>query len=720
MYLVSLDLLPEVQLIWTVSAIILMIVLRLILLKTATTSFEPLNFIRLLVMLLAGMITLRYMWWRTFHSIPLDGDIYSLVCGILLYLAEIQATVIFFLGAFLYMSPLKRDPDPISVSDTNLPSVDVLVPTYNESVELLRVTLLACTNLRYPSEKLNIYLLDDGGTEQHRNDPDPTKAQAANLRHQAFKSLCRELGVQYLTRKRNNHAKAGNINAALEKVKGDLVLILDCDHVPTIDFLENTVAPFLKDEKLWLVQTPHFLINNDPIEKNIGTSHDMPSENELFYTSTLRGMDNWNAAFFCGSGALIRRKYLDELGGICTETVTEDIETSIEMHKRGYNSIYLHRPMLAGLQPESFSGFIIQRLRWTHGMLQVFMMKNPLVVRGLTIWQRLCYVNMTGYWFFSYMRLAFLLSPVVYLLFGVQLYDAPVEEIMIYGIPHLLAFVLYSNVFFGRFRWFLVSEVYETLLSIFAIRTVIQVILHPERGHFVVTPKDEKIDNDFVTPLATVYYPLIIIMGLALCMGGYNMFTLEGIGVYMNMAVTFWALLNFLVVLGSLGALQEKRQQRSTTRFDVDMDASLLIQDKTIPVNISDLSANGLSMSVNAHEHFDLQRSVKVKLFCKPLGQEIEVSAVICSKYFPESDTQVLGVSFQPKSVEEEKEIIALTYGDGDRWRDILKGRNIHPGLLEGLKYFMYACVPIGLKHLKWHISSSYLDIKNKKRTFQS
>ena len=135
------------------------------------------------------------------------------------------------------------------------------------------------------------------------------------------------LPISYLTREKNLYAKAGNINAALPHIHGDLVLILDCDHVPTVEFLEQTVAPFIKDEKLWLVQTPHFLINDDPIEKNIGRSNDMPSECELFYTSTLRGMDNWNSAFFCGSGALLRRSHLDEIGGICTKTVTEDIET---------------------------------------------------------------------------------------------------------------------------------------------------------------------------------------------------------------------------------------------------------------------------------------------------------------------------------------------------------------------------------------------------------
>ncbi len=144
---------------------------------------------------------------------------------------------------------------------------------------------------------------------------------------------------------------------------------------------------------MFLVQTPHFFINPDPIEKNLQTFTQMPSENEMFYRVIQRGLDYWNAAFFCGSAAVLRRKYIMEIGGISGDTITEDAETALTMHARGYNSAYIAKPMISGLQPETLGGFIGQRVRWAQGMLQIFLLKNPLVLPGLTLPQRLCYFS---------------------------------------------------------------------------------------------------------------------------------------------------------------------------------------------------------------------------------------------------------------------------------------------------------------------------------------
>ena len=179
------------------------------------------------------------------------------------------------------------------------------LPIYNEPEQMVAITASACTLFDYPREKLNIYILDDGGTVQKRNAADEESAAAALIRHETLKTLAEYLEVNYLTREENTAAKAGNINAALYKTDdgqqhptGDLVLVLDCDHVPTRDFLQNTVGYFLKDPKLFLVQTPHFFINPDPVEKNLDTFNKIPGDNVMFYGKVLPGLDLWNAAFF--------------------------------------------------------------------------------------------------------------------------------------------------------------------------------------------------------------------------------------------------------------------------------------------------------------------------------------------------------------------------------------------------------------------------------------
>jgi len=701
LYLISLDVPFEVQLYWTVPAVLVMIILRKYILAKPCRTFDPIYFGRLLIVLLAGMIMLRYLWWRSFHSLPLNGDPVSMIAGLLLYVAELQGALAFFLASFIYIYPFRRESEAIDLTETNLPTVDILVPTYNESVELLRTTLLACKNIRYPEDKLTIYLLDDGGTVEHRQNKDPDKAAAAEVRHQRFKALCEDVGVQYLTRERNEYAKAGNINAALENIQGELVAVFDCDHVPTVEFLQHTVKPFQDDEKLWLVQTPHFLINDDPFERNVGKRDDMPSESELFYTLAMRGLDFWNAAFFCGSGAVLRRKHLDEIGGIAIETVTEDIETSIELHRRGYNSIYFHKPMLAGLQPETFTGFLTQRLRWAHGMIQVFMLKNPLLIKGLSVWQRLCYLNMTSFWFFSIMRLIFLLAPAAYLVFGIKLYDAPVDEILIYAAPQVVAYVIYFNVMFGRLRWFLVSDMYEVLQALFSIRTVFAVILHPKRGKFAVTPKDENIKEDFISPVSKAFYVLLGMLFISLLAGFIRILGIGGEPARMiDIVVTFWALLSFLLVLGSVGVLSEKKQVRKTTRFAIDLDVSLRSGERIFQGHAVDLSAHGICLHIALADGVVLDETVYVQVYCQALERTVDLCAKLCmSRQLNDEGVHVLGLDFQPQSLAEEQEVIALAYGDSERWRGMLKERNVYPGLWEGTAHFFKVCVPSGIAH---------------------
>ena len=127
------------------------------------------------------------------------------------------------------------------------------------------------------------------------------------------------------------------------------------------------------------MQTPHFFVNPDPIEKNLGTFAQMPSENEMFYGTIQQGLDKWNASFFCGSAAVLRREALEQAGGFSGITITEDCETALDLHARGWNSVYVDKPLIAGLQPETFSAFIGQRSRWCRGMVQILLLKNPLL-----------------------------------------------------------------------------------------------------------------------------------------------------------------------------------------------------------------------------------------------------------------------------------------------------------------------------------------------------
>jgi hypothetical protein len=251
-------------------------------------------------------------------------------------------------------------------------SVDVYVCTYDEHIPVLEATLAGCALIAYPH---TTWLLDDGGRPE-------------------VERLARQWGVQYMTRPDNSHAKAGNINHALPKTKGEYVLVLDADHVPLPDALDTLVG-YLDDPKVALVQTPHDFSNHDSIQHYDLGRH----EQSVFFSAICVGKDRHNAAFWCGSGALIRRDALLSVGGVATETIAEDFHTTIKLHKGGWRTHYDDRVIAQGRAPHDLASYLLQRDRWARGNLSVFTTpESPLRARGLTVKQRMSYLaSLTGY-----------------------------------------------------------------------------------------------------------------------------------------------------------------------------------------------------------------------------------------------------------------------------------------------------------------------------------
>ncbi|MDF4942105.1 glycosyltransferase, partial [Vibrio parahaemolyticus] len=194
---------------------------------------------------------------------------------------------------------------------------DLMIPTYNEDLDVVKATVYASLGVDWPKDKLNIHILDDG-------------------KRDSFRDFAKSVGVNYIRRPTNEHAKAGNINYALKQTSGEFVAIFDCDHIPTRAFFQLTMGMFLKDPKLALIQTPHHFFSPDPFERNLSNFRNVPNEGNLFYGLIQDGNDLWDATFFCGSCAILRREPLEEVGGIAVETVTEDAHTSLRMHRLGY------------------------------------------------------------------------------------------------------------------------------------------------------------------------------------------------------------------------------------------------------------------------------------------------------------------------------------------------------------------------------------------------
>lgn len=657
--------------------------------------------LRLAFLALAGLLAARYIVWRATETL-LVTDPLSTLAMLALFLAELYAVGIFFLGVFVNLMPLERVLPTLPEDRAAWPTVDVLVPSYDEDPALLETTLLAALNMRYAEGRCKVYLLDDGGTEQKCQEPDPIKATAARLRRETLQALCARIGAHYLTRARNEHAKAGNLNAALPHTHGELIVVLDADHVPTADFLERTVGAFVADSRLFLVQTPHFFVNADPVEHNLRIFGRMPPENEMFYGAIQHGLDFWEASFFCGSAAVLRRAALAEMGGFTGQTICEDAETALELHSRGWRSVYYGRPLISGLQPETYAGFITQRVRWAQGMLQILLLKNPLTRKGLSIWQRLGYLNSSAFWLFPYARMVFLLIPSAWLIFGLQVYHAGLQQFAVYALPHLTALMLAGHLLYGRVRWSFVSELYEMLQSFYSLRGIFQVLRNPRAPSFKVTPKGEVYYRDFVSSLAKPFYAFYLLAWASLGFGVWRWFD-EPLTRDVTLITMGWGVFNLLLLHGVLGTLYERCQRRGAPRVPARETVRLIgSSGVALTGRILDVSATGLQIGFDPAQAVP-EGELHVEVTPAALGRRVRL---------PVSPTwQRLGavsLRFEPEDVAQQREIVALAYGDSQRWVDMQRARqSAEVGVLRAFGLL----VAVGVRAAAAHFNALILDL---------
>lgn len=663
---------------------------------------------RLVFLVLAAFVALRYILWRIFDTMIYTGFL-DIIGMSLLLVAEIYASILLLLGLFINIWPLERKPATLPSDTSLLPSVDVFIPTYNEPDEIIRITATAAAQIEYPGEKLNIYLLDDGGTQAKRNHPE--NGMDAWSRHYRLRQMAIDLGIGYLTRETNQHAKAGNVNHALQHTGGDVVLILDCDHVPTRDILKNTISFFVADENLFLVQTPHFFINSSPVEKNLEGVANPSGESDMFYRNMHPAMDFWNASYFCGSAALLRRKYLVDAGGVSGATITEDAETSYKLHSKGYNSVYVNRPMVCGLSPESYDDYIIQRSRWAQGMTQMLLLDNPLLSKTLSIPQRIIYFNSCLFWIFGFARVMYFIAPAAFLIVGINMYNASWLQVLAFSIPFLLSTFIVMDFLYGGTRQPFFSEIYECVQAMFLLPAVISVMLNPRKPSFIVTPKGNTNQNDYLSPMSAPFFAIIIINVIALVLAVIRWFD-DPIVRDVLMVTGGWCVYNLYLALISLGAFWERKQIRKFHRIHASgsVKAYFPRMNTTATGRICDVSLTGIGFEIELPFTPIKQETATLEVM-DSYGREYKFECKIHyaikrrSGYFCGSEFVV--------SLTSNADVVSFVFGDSQRWVENWERKTESKGTFRMLLRFLamgFRAIRVGtfsfLKHslvLAWN-----------------
>jgi cellulose synthase (UDP-forming) len=532
------------------------------------------EFMRPMIIFLSCFASMRYFYWRVSWTLNLDSPLEAAV-SLLLLAAEVYGLLILFLGYFQTVEVKKREAALLR----SMPSVDVFIPTYNEPESVVRRTVIGALAMTYARKK--VYVLDDG-------------------RRPEIASMAKELGCGYIARRDNRHAKAGNLNHALPRTDGELIVIFDADHVPVRGFIEKTVG-FFEDPKIALVQTAQHFFNPDPFERNLRLTGRMPPEQTFFYHVVQPGNDFWNSAFFCGSCAVLRRSALNTIGGFTTGSVTEDVHTSLELHAAGYRSVYLPMPLAAGLATETLAAHVKQRTRWARGMAQVLRLDCPLFKRGLSLSQRVNYFNAMLHFFFGIPRLIMVAAPLTFLLFGLHPIKADALAVVAYILPHIGLSMMANSIIGKHYRHSFWAGVYELSIAPFTAGVTLLALVNPRLGKFDVTDKGTTLDRArFDFGLSRLTLVLLALFAVALVVAfplRVILFaTSPGDPSVLDAIVVngLWAFGSLVLLAATACVAYEQPQQRDAPRVKRQRPCELIAEGESIPGRTVDLSEGGM------------------------------------------------------------------------------------------------------------------------------
>jgi cellulose synthase (UDP-forming) len=379
------------------------------------------------------LIMTAYLAWR--YTI-INPD--SLFLSVMYYATDFIGFVLGITAIAASWNYRHRDPLPAPAGL----SVDVFVPTYKEPLHIIRRTAMAAKAIRYPH---GTFILDDGKRDE-------------------VKALAHELGIRYLRRPENRHAKAGNLNYGLTHSTADFVMTFDADHIALPHALDIMLG-FFDNENVAMVQTPQDYYNTDAFQYfNAGRTGGLWHDQSFFYNIVQSSGDAVNASSCVGTGVVYRRSALERIGGLPVDTVTEDMHTSLKMHKAGYQAVFLNEPIAYGVAAADLAEYYKTRHRWAHGNLHAAAHENILFCKGLTFRQRFQYLALELVYLEGWQQLMLFIIPVLALVFGFQPFKITIFNVLIvFSFPFVSYLLLqeigcgftryWANEIFAMARW---------------------------------------------------------------------------------------------------------------------------------------------------------------------------------------------------------------------------------------------------------------------------
>jgi cellulose synthase/poly-beta-1,6-N-acetylglucosamine synthase-like glycosyltransferase len=283
------------------------------------------------------------------------------------------------------------------------PAVSVLVPAFNEEAGIVD-SVRSLLALNYP--QFEIVVISDGST-----DGTLARLQAAfgvvrapgsyasRLSTAAVRGVYRSAALrEVVVIDKVNGGKSDAINAGINAARFPLICVIDADSIVEEHALSRAVLPFIEDPATVATGGIVRVGNGCVIDRGRIAEARVPSSwlarfQVVEYLRAFLAARVTHSAFnalliVSGAFGVFRRDVVLDAGGLSTDTVGEDMELIVRLHRlcrergRPCRVVFQPDPVVWTEAPETLAGLSRQRNRWQRGTLEVLarhatMLGNP-------------------------------------------------------------------------------------------------------------------------------------------------------------------------------------------------------------------------------------------------------------------------------------------------------------------------------------------------------
>ena len=310
-----------------------------------------------------------------------------------------------------------RRPTPQSLDF--IPPLSVVIAAYNEG-KVIRSTIESVFDTSYQGE-FEVIVVDDGSTD--------------NTAEIVAEMAAAEPRIQL--KRQPNGGKSTALRSALATTRHEIIVFLDADTRFERGTISALVQP-LSDPVVGAV-SGHAKVGN--LRKFITRCQGL--EYTCGFNLDRRAYSVWNCITVApGAVSALRRSALDKAGGFSVDTLAEDTDLTLCLHRAGYRIAYAHKAIAWTEAPESVHSLIKQRFRWAFGTLQCLWKHADLVCNP--DFKALGWFALPSIWFCQILLVA--ITPAIDLLLLISIVSGDFATMAIFFLAFLAMDVLLAVV----------------------------------------------------------------------------------------------------------------------------------------------------------------------------------------------------------------------------------------------------------------------------------